>query len=629
MVSCVIGIPPAVVSTDQNPAPDEMTQPLNGAVNQPGPELPPEPNVAAPDATPDSTEHRHWAGDVRLIALYARREPRLFILSVGGATLFAAFTVAWSRALGSVVDKVIRPLLDPGATPASVEYAKHHRLSLIIALGAIGWLRLASALLRRFNAGRLAHGNTHIWRRMVVSHLLQQPLSFFRRNPTGTLLANADNDPESATAVLHPLPYSLGVLALIVISLGWLLSVDVPMAVASAIVLPFTLILNERFQSRAETPNAAVQEDVAQLAGVVHETVDGITAVKALGLEQHMLNTATTKITQLRDHKLLIVRLRSAVNTLETLMPQLINVGLIALGAWRVRSESMTVGEVVAVVSLYNLMVWPLQLLAWAMFEMPRSRAGALRVKTLLDQPVPTRPAAQAPVNPHDAIDLHNVTLVHDDGRRALDNVSLRILKGSKTAIVGATGSGKSTLLHVLAGVDVPTSGSRGAASDRISMVFQEPLVLSGTIDHNLTLGAPLDPKRTRMAVEVSDASEFIDTLPDAANTRLGERGVSLSGGQRQRLALARALARDSDVILLDDTTSALDATTEAEILRALSTTSLAKTMVLVASRPSTISYADSVVVLDAGRVVAQGTHDELLVSSPDYRALIEALQNS
>lgn len=561
--------------------------------------------------------------------LYARREPKLFFLSVAGATLFAAFTVAWSRALGTVVDKVIRPLLDPGSSAASVTYAKHHKLSLIIALGAIGWLRLASALLRRFNAGRLAHGNTHIWRKLVVGHLLQQPLSFYRRHPTGTLLANADNDPESATSVLQPLPYSLGVIALIVISLGWLISVDIPMAVASAIVLPLTLILNERFQSRAETPNIAVQEDVAQLAGVVHETVDGITAVKALGLEQNMLDSAKARIVELRDHKLLIVRLRSAVNTLETLMPQLINVGLIALGAWRVRSQSMSVGDVVAVVSLYNLMVWPLQLLAWAMFEMPRSRAGAVRVKGLLDQPIPPLPFVLAPRNVDDAIDLHNVTLVHDDGRRALDNVSLRIPKGSKTAIVGATGSGKSTLLHVLAGVDVPTTGTRGTATDRISMVFQEPLVLSGTIEHNLTLGAPLDPKRTRLAVEVSDAAEFIDTLPHSERTRLGERGVSLSGGQRQRLALARALARDSDVILLDDTTSALDATTEAEILRALSTTDLAQTMVLVASRPSTISYADSVVVLDAGRVVAQGTHEELLTSSPDYRALVEALQNS
>ena len=609
-----------------NPSSETQRKSETVPKTEPVPETQREP---VPETETETLHHRHWAGDLRLLALYARREPKLFGLSITGATLFAAFTVAWSRALGRVVDKVIRPLLDPGASAASVAFAKQHKFSLIIALGAIGWLRLASALLRRFNAGRLAHGNTHIWRKLVVNHLLQQPLSFYRRHPTGTLLANADNDPESATSVLQPLPYSLGVIALIVISLGWLLSVDVPMAVVSAIVLPLTLFLNERFQSRAESPNIAVQEDVARLAGVVHETVDGITAVKALGLEQHMFNSARARIVQLRNHKLLIVRLRSAVNTLETLLPQLINVGLIALGAWRVRAEAMSVGDVVAVVSLYNLMVWPLQLLAWAMFEMPRSRAGAVRVQALLDQPVPARPVVRLPANAHDAIDLHNVTLIHDDGRRALDNVSLRIRKGSKTAIVGATGSGKSSLLHVLAGVDLPTSGSRGAASDRVSMVFQEPLVLSGTIEHTLTLGARLDPRRTRIAVEVSNASEFIDTLPEMGKTRLGERGVSLSGGQRQRLALARALARDSEVILLDDTTSALDAATEAQILRALSTTDLTRTMVLVASRPSTISYADSVVVLDAGRVVAHGSHDELLVSSPDYRALVEALQSS
>lgn len=583
----------------------------------------------SPVAETTATTGRHWRADIRLISLYARREPKHFGLSILGATLFAAFTVGWSQMLGRVVDRIIRPLLDSGSPPSTNDFARENKVLFLLLLGAIGWLRLASALVRRFNAARLVHGNAHTWRRMVVDRLLQQPLSFYRRNQTGALLANADNDPESATSVLHPLPYSIGVIALIVISLGWLLSVDVPMAIVSAIVLPLTLLLNERFNARAERPNIAVQDDVGQLSGVVHEMVDGISAVKSLGLETRMLENAHVKIAQLRDHKLEIVRLRSAVNTLETLLPQLINVGLITMGAWRVKSNAMTVGDVVAIVSLYNLMVWPLQLLAWAMFEMPRSRAGASRLQALLEVPVPPLPNRRAPNHPDNVIDLDGVTLIHDDGRLALDGVSLGIKRGSKTAIVGATGSGKSTLLHVLAGLDSPTAGSRGTATDRVSLVFQEPLVLSGTIEHNLTLGATLDPGRTRLAVQVSDAEEFIDKLTDGTRTRLGERGVSLSGGQRQRLALARALARDSDVILLDDTTSALDATTEAAILRALSTTDLAQTMVLVASRPSTISYADSIVVLDRGRVVAEGTHDELVERSPEYRSLVEALQRT
>ena len=584
----------------------------------------------APAPLNGNADGRHWRGDLRLIALYARREPKLFVLAVGGATMFAALTVGWSQVLGRVVDRIIQPLLDDSTlSPDAVVFARENKLPFLVLLAMVGWLRLAAALVRRYNAARLAHASTHTWRRLVVDQLLRQPLSFYRRNPTGTLLANADNDPESAASVLHPLPYSLGVLALIAIALGWLLSVDVPMAVVSAVVLPLTLILNEHFQSRAETPNLAVQEDVGELAGVVHELVDGISAVKALGLENHLLANAHEKIIQLRNHKLLIVRLRSAVNTLETLLPQLINVCLVMIGAWRVKSGAMSVGDVVAIVSLYNLMVWPLQLLAWAMFEMPRSRAGAGRVQHLLDVSVPTTPAHRAPINPADVIDLQNVTLVHDDGRRALDGVTLGIRRGVTTAVVGATGSGKSTLLSVLAGIDVPTNGFRGAATDSISIVFQEPLVLSGTIEHNLTLGAALDRDRTRLAVEVSDAAEFIDTMSDGIATTLGERGVALSGGQRQRLALARALARDGDVILLDDTTSALDARTEAQILRALTTTDLAQTIVLVASRPSTISYADRVVLLDAGRVVAEGTHDELLVSSPTYQQLVEALRST
>ncbi len=593
---------------------------------------------ALPDAQPSATEkgarqesaapikQRHWRTDARLVALYARREPKLFTLAVGGATLFALLTVGWSRTLGRVVDRLITPLLDGQTLPTAAAIARENKVELLLLLGGIGWLRLAAALLRRINAARLAHTSAHTWRRLVVEHLLRQPLTFYRRTPTGTLLGNADNDPEAATAVLHPLPYALGVVALIGIALGWLVSVDVPMAIVSAIVLPLTLFLNERFQNLAEGPNTAVQEDVADLAGVIHEMVDGISAVKALGLEQHMTDRARPRIARLRDHKLQIVRLRSTVNTLEGVVPQFVNVGLVLMGAWRVDRGAMSVGDVVAVVSLYNLLVWPLLLLAWAMFDMARSRTGLARVEALLAEPVPAEPHQPRPLDRTDLLDLQSVSLVHDDGRRALDDVTIRITRGRTTAIVGATGSGKTSLLHVLAGLDAPTSGTRGTDTDRIAMVFQEPLVVSGTVEHNLSLGTLLDETRVLAAMATSGADEFVEGLPDGRRTRLGERGVSLSGGQRQRLALARALSRENDVILLDDTTSALDAETEARILQALRSSQSVLTMVMVASRPSTIVYADHVIVMDVGRVVAQGTHEELRETSATYRSLVEAL---
>jgi ATP-binding cassette, subfamily B, bacterial len=278
--------------------------------------------------------------------------------------------------------------------------------------------------------------------------------------------------------------------------------------------------------------------------------------------------------------------------------------------------------------------VWPLRLLGFALAEVPRSLAGAARLDELSNEPVPE---AFLPGTPHEdmhAYELRNVRLVHDDGRAALDGINLDIKVGTTVAIVGPTGCGKSTLLDVLAGLERPTSGELRVAPLKRSMVFQEPIVLSGSVADNLTLRLPVTDGALASGVSISEAA-FLDALPHGRSTVIGERGITLSGGQRQRLALARAIARDPDVLLLDDTTSALDASTEERVLAALEEASQRRadgqkrTMVIVAARPSSISFADEIVVLQDGRVVAHGNHEELLETSDDYRILYEALADS
>jgi ABC-type multidrug transport system fused ATPase/permease subunit len=205
--------------------------------------------------------------------------------------------------------------------------------------------------------------------------------------------------------------------------------------------------------------------------------------------------------------------------------------------------------------------------------------------------------------------------------------VTLHIRSGSTVAVVGATGSGKSTLIGILSGLERPTSGVVRSAQPRVAAVFQEPIVLSGPISDSLTMGHPVDRHRLDVALRVASA-EFIDDLPAGLQTKIGERGITLSGGQRQRVALARALADPSAVLLLDDTTSSLDAATEERVLQALADMepNARRTVVMVAARPSSISFADEIVVLDRGTVVGQGSHAELHANNDVYRTLYDAL---
>ncbi len=222
---------------------------------------------------------------------------------------------------------------------------------------------------------------------------------------------------------------------------------------------------------------------------------------------------------------------------------------------------------------------------------------------------------------------LRDVHFSHDGEREVLTGVDADIATGRTVAVVGATGAGKTTLLHLIAGLVAPDVGSITVPDGGANIVFQEAFLLAGTVSDNITLGAQIDADAVEAAVNVAEAA-FVHDLPAGLDTEVGERGIGLSGGQRQRLALARALVRRPAVLLLDDTTSALDPTTEAKVLANLRSALSTTTVVIVASRPSTIALADDVLFLSDGRVVAHGRHEELMASVPPYRHLIEAFEH-
>jgi ABC-type multidrug transport system fused ATPase/permease subunit len=223
---------------------------------------------------------------------------------------------------------------------------------------------------------------------------------------------------------------------------------------------------------------------------------------------------------------------------------------------------------------------------------------------------------------------IHGVTTSHDDTRDVLRDFELTIPVGRMVALVGETGSGKTTLLQVIAGLVPVSRGTVEVGAGGSALVFQEPFLLAATVRENLTLGVAHDDEELWAALDAAEAREFVATLPEGLDTTVGERGVGLSGGQRQRIALARAILRRPALVLLDDTTSALDPATETKVLANLRAALSGATVLAVASRPSTIAVADEVVYMRGGRVAARGTHADLMANEADYRHLMLSFEH-
>ena len=290
----------------------------------------------------------------------------------------------------------------------------------------------------------------------------------------------------------------------------------------------------------------------------------------------------------------------------------------------------MTIGDLSAFVYLFTLVAFPLRIVSYLFSELPHSISGWDRVQQILREPLLANPrdAIGEMAKTGDMVQLVNVSVSHVAGMDALRGVNLSVHKGRTVAVVGATGAGKTTLLHLIAGLISPHEGLVRLGTKNVGLVFQEAFLFAESLRYNLALGSPVGERELREALQTAGASDFVDELGLGMDTELGERGVSLSGGQRQRLALARALAMGSELLLLDDTTSALDPATEATVLKNLQSLGGKITTLIVASRPSTIALADEVAFMVDGAVVAMGSHADLVKLNSQYHQLISAFEH-
>lgn len=562
-----------------------------------------------------------WRPAFRLIRALLRHHKRLFFTAVAGASVFAACTVFSAEVVGWIIDDVITPRFEEGSVRTRTVVAVLGTLVLV------GLVRACGVVVRRTWAGRTTWRITESLTRDVVDRVVQQPAPWHRRQSTGDVITRAGVDAEAATAVLGPLPYASSVVVILLLSSVWLVVTDPLLGIAAVCMFPMLITLNLVYQRTVDRHFDTAQHELGVLSSAVLESFEGVNVVKAFGAEGRETQRLAVIAGRLRAARVQTVRLRSTFEALLDGVPNVVNIGLLIGGAYRVRAGALSVGELTSFIYLFTLLVFPLRLIGFALSELPRSQAGWVRIRQILDEAVLADPAASLLRHESSGVEMRDVRVTHDGEREVLRSVTASIEGGRTVAVVGATGSGKTTFVHAIAGLIEVSSGSITVPRQRAAVVFQEPFLFAGSVRENVTLGLQVADDAVQLALGAAEAM-FAYDLPDGLETVIGERGVGLSGGQRQRIALARALVRRPQLLLLDDTTSSLDPGTEARVLGNLRAALTGTTVVAVASRPSTIALADEVLYLVDGQVIAHGTHDDLMSSSAAYCELMQAFEH-
>jgi ATP-binding cassette subfamily B protein len=569
---------------------------------------------------------------MQLVASYVKQHPAPFLASLGGAVLFAVASVALTTALGRTTDQVLRQAFRGGVSTDKIWFA-------VLALMVFGCLRAFGIMIRRYFSGVAGERVMRSLRGRVSDRYRELALQFHRETPTGELLAHMEADVKAAVDLFWPVPFAAGVVVLTVIAMVALIVTDLYLALIGAVIFPALIVANSLFARRMEGPARRAQEKIGEVSSVAHESIDGALVVKTLGREDAETERLHVKADELRKERVTAGFIRATFDAGLDALPSLATTLLLAIGAWRVGVGAITRGELLAFIALFGLLSWPMRFVGWILAELPRAVVGYDRLETVFRQPVTVRPAPRAKDLPDGPIGIEMADAsLSFDGDRVLEGVNLSIAPEESVAIVGPTGVGKSSLAQLMVRLADPDAGSvriggvdlreADPASLRrsVAIVFQESFLFATTVRENIALDSGASEEAVERAGRIAAVDRFAHALPDGYETVVGERGHTVSGGERQRVALARALVREPRVLILDDATSSVDPTIEAQILGALRR-ELRTTLVVVAYRLSTIRLADRVIYLENGSVGATGSHAQLLASHPGYASIIRAYE--
>jgi ATP-binding cassette subfamily B protein len=516
-------------------------------------------------------------------------------------------------------------------------------LTYSLMLLGVGVVQGACTGLRRYTAiGAAARIETDL-RQRLFAHLQRLHFAFHDRAQTGQLMSRANTDLQQIQFFLVFIPLAIANTLTVVAVAVVLLLINPLLALLALFALPFVNLAAKRFSASIHPVVNDLQQELAELGTVVEESVAGIRVVKGFGAEPVQARRLRKEADDVFDTSMLAARIRSLWLPALDFLPAVGLVMVLWFGGHQVLDGNLTIGELVAFNAYVLMLVWPLRMTGMLIAQAQRSRAAAERVDEILatDPLVVDAPGAVALPAGGGELRFDSVVFSYGGtsgatGPDVLDGFDLHVRAGEAVAVVGATGSGKTTVARLIPRFYDVTSGSvsiDGVDVRRlrlhdlrraVGIVFEDTFLFSATIRENIAFA---DPDASMDAVEraarLAGAHDFVVRLPEAYDTVIGEHGFSLSGGQRQRVAIARAILADPRVLILDDATSSVDPTKEHQIRAALAEVMAGRTTIVIAHRPATIALADRVVVLDGGRVVAEGTHDDLLATSPRYREIL------
>lgn len=566
----------------------------------------------------------------RLLGLVRPHAPR-FALAVIGALVGTACALA----VPLVVRRFVNDVLVDGKRSALLPLA-----GVVLALGLV---RCAANIVRRQVSGTVAVRIETDLRERLFRHLQGLPVSFHQSWETGQLLARATGDLNAIRMFLSFGIVFVGILG--VLGIGVLVALallDPLLGLVVLVLAPLLVAAARRFDAAVAPDVQDSRELTGAVASTVEEAASGVRVVKAFGREDHQVDRLRVQAEALRMTNLRVVGRRALWVPLVAAIPNVMVAATLAVGGVQVLRGRLDVGGLVAAYTYLGLLAFPLRNVGWVLTMGQQAEASAARVFEVLDTEaeVRDRPGARALDTVTGRLEFDHVTVRYDDGPAVLDEISLTVQPGECVAIVGASGSGKSTLAALLSRFLDPTSGvitldghplpsvTLHSLRSQVGVVLDEAILFAGTVRDNVAFGRPdAADEEVAAAAEVAGATGFVAALPDGWHTVVGENGLALSGGQRQRLALARALLCQPRILVLDDPLSAVDPRTEAVIEATLAVAVRGRTTLLIAHRASTVSMADRVVVLDRGRVVATGRHEELVQTTPLYRALLTSAE--